>query len=102
MRLHVKQIPYTMQDFQVKMLNYFMQRLAHRLTANIPAPFPEDEIFRTIAERIEAGELVEFFDDTPLPSPEPLPATPLPVSSSPSTIPVALRSHVPSVLDLIA
>lgn len=69
MRIHIQQIPYTVAEFHVKLSNYLLARVAHRLTEGVPAPFPDDEIFRVFAERIEAGEPIEIYDDR-----EPVPA----------------------------
>ncbi len=65
MRIHITEIPYDVAVFHIKLQNYLLERNAHRLTQNVPAPFPEHEILRVIAERIETGESVEIYDDRP-------------------------------------
>lgn len=65
MRIHIRQIPFSLSEFHVRFTNYLLARTRHRLTEGVPAPFPEHEIFRVLAERIECGEPIEIYDDAP-------------------------------------
>lgn len=55
MLIHKHQLPCTEQEFRTKLADYLAAREAHANTVGQPAPFPEFEIFRAIAE--SGGEL---------------------------------------------
>lgn len=66
MKLRVEQLPCSLPEFHAKLLAYMLDRVAHRLKENTPAPFPEFELLRAVAEKIEAGESFEVEFDPPL------------------------------------
>lgn len=55
MLINRKQLPCDEADFREKLAAYLSEREAHKSTVGVPAPFPEFEIFRAIAE--SGGEL---------------------------------------------
>lgn len=76
MRLHETQLPCPKDEFLSKLSVYTAERVAHKLTAGVPAPMPELEILRTI---YESGGVVEIYADPESPPPvipEPQPLTP--------------------------
>lgn len=75
MRIPVYSLPFELSEFHIGLTNYLLERVAHRLTEGVEAPFPAHELFRVIAERIEAGEKIEIFDDRTPEEPQPLPPT---------------------------
>lgn len=48
--------------FDAKLLAYIADRAQHRFTIGVPAPFPEHDLLRPIAEAIERGEPFELAD----------------------------------------
>lgn len=65
MKIHVKQLPCPEVEFRAKLAAYINAREAHKETEGEPAPIPEFEILRTIAD---SGMILEVFDgDEPLP-----------------------------------
>lgn len=76
MKLHISQLPCDEPTFRSKLAAYLAELEAHKLTVGVPAPFPEYEIMRTIAD--QGGEL-EVYEDPPAepPTPEQLEAAEL-------------------------
>lgn len=68
MRLHVKQLPCPRAEFEAKLAAYLAEREAHKSTVGVPAPFPEFEIMRAIADQ---GGACEIYDDPPPAEPTP-------------------------------
>lgn len=68
MKINLSQIPCEQAAFLAKFESYRTAMEAHRLTVNVPAPFPEFEVFRVAWEK---GEAIEVHDDTPPPPPAP-------------------------------
>jgi hypothetical protein len=65
MLVNKSQLPCPEPEFRAKLAEYLAAREAHSRTIDVPAPFPEFEIFRTIAE--QGGDLivVDNEDDGP-------------------------------------
>lgn len=75
MLLHRNQLPCDESEFRKKLAAYIAEREAHKTTVGVPAPFPEFEILRDIAD---AGGALEIQDDPPQPEPvEPPEPTPV-------------------------
>lgn len=55
MNLHYKQLPCPVDEFKAKLAAYRAAREEHRNTVDLPAPFPEFELLRTICELEERG-----------------------------------------------
>lgn len=71
-RIHVKQLPCAEQEFRQKFTEYLQAREAHKETVGVPAPMPEYEVFRTIAD---VGAELEIYEDPKPEVPEPTPPT---------------------------
>ena len=58
MRIHLSQLPVPEAEFVAGLNAYMQAREAHKSTVNVPAPFPEHELYRTLYERGETLEII--------------------------------------------
>jgi hypothetical protein len=96
MKIEIASLPVAVADFHVGLTNYLLARVAHRLTEGQPAPFPDYEIYRMIAERIENGEKLEIVDTRdPVILNPPMPPTPADIAAA-----VAKRTLWERIIDV--
>jgi hypothetical protein len=68
MLLQKTQLPCPEPEFREKLSDYLAAREAHKLTVGMPAPLPEFEVFRTIADKGGEFAVVENEGEAPEPS----------------------------------